>query len=148
MIESKLLPNTATYNTVIMAQAEANNMEKASAVFSLLTSSRSKAKPNRQTYNILVRALNANAQPATSEFYLNHMKEAGMKPDVELLTATVSSYERSKEPLKALQMMESMREDGYDFYQMKLFDAAFKQGVKVINNVVGKRTISEEDFQD
>jgi hypothetical protein len=31
---------------------------------------------------------------------------------------------------------------------MKLFDAAFKQGVKVINNVVGKRTISEEDFQD
>jgi len=61
-----------------------------------------------------------------------------MKPDVELLTATVSSYERSKEPIKALQMMEAMREEGYDFYQMKIFDAAFKQGVKVINNVVGK----------
>ena len=148
MIESKLLPNTATYNTVIMAQAEANNMEKASAVFNLLTSSHSKAKPNRQTYNILVRALNANAQPATAEFYLNLMKEGGMKPDVELLTATVSSYERSKEPLKALKMLEAMRADGYDFYEMKLFDAAFKQGVKVINNVVGKRAVSEDDFEN
>jgi pentatricopeptide repeat domain-containing protein 1 len=138
MIEDRLSPNTATFNTVIMAQTEAGNMEKASAVFKLLTSTHAKrAKPNRQTYNIIIKAMAANSQPKNAEYYLKVMREDGMMPDVDLLTAIVSSYERAREPIKALQMMESMREAGFDFYGNKIFDVAFKQGVKVIHNVVG-----------
>lgn len=139
MIEARLYPNTATFNTVLMAQVESKNMEKASAVFKLLSSVQSKrACPNRQSYNIIIKGMAENLQPANAENYLYRMKEDGLKPDVDLLTAIVTSYERCKEPIKALQMMEAIREEGYDFYQMKIFDAAFKQGVKVINNVVGK----------
>lgn len=139
MIESRLYPNTATFNTVLMAQIESKNMEKAKAVFKLLSSAHSKrASPNRQSYYIMIKAMAENLQPANAEHYLYRMKGDGLKPDVDLLTAIVSSYERCKEPIKALNMMEAIREEGYDFYQMKIFDAAFKQGVKVINNVVGK----------
>ena len=139
MLQDNLYPNTAVFNTVIMAQTEAKNMDKASAVFKLLTSSHAKkANPNRQTYSILIRAMTSNSQPADAEYYLDRMREDNMKPDVDLLTATVTSYERNGEPIKALKLMETMREDGYDFYEMKLFDAAFKQGVKVINTVVSK----------
>jgi pentatricopeptide repeat protein len=139
MIELRLYPNAATFNTVLMAQIESKNMEKASAVFKLLSSVHSKrASPNRQSYNLIIKAMAENLQPANAEHYLHRMKEDGMKPDVDLLTAIVSSYERCKEPIKALKMMEAIREEGYDFYQLKIFDAAFKQGVKVINNVVGK----------
>lgn len=138
MVEDKLSPNTATFNTVIISQCEDKNMDKASAVYNLLISEHSKrAKPNRQTYNILIRAMAANSQPKMAEYYLNLMREDGMKPDVDLFTAIVSSYERSREPIKALKIMEALREEGHDFYGNKLFDVAFKQGVKVINNVVG-----------
>lgn len=138
LIEDGLSPNTATFNTVIMGLVEAENMTKASAVFKLLKSEHSKkAKPNRQTYSILIKGMAANSQPKNAEYYLKRMREDGMKPDVDLLTAIVSSYERAREPIKALKMMESMREEGFDFYGNKIFDVAFKQGVKVIHNVVG-----------
>ena len=135
MIENNLSPNVATYNTVLKALAEAKNLDKIGAVYNLLTSNHSKAQPNRRTYNIIVITMALYGEPARAEHYLRLMKENGMKPDVELLTAVVTSYERAKEPIKALKLMESMREEGYDFYQMKIFDTAFKQGVKVISNV-------------
>lgn len=138
MVEEGLSPNTATFNTVIMAQTESDNMDKASAVFKLLTSEHAKkAKPNRQTYCMLIKAMAANSEPQKAEYFLKAMRENGMEPDVDLLTAIVASYERIREPIKALKMMEAMREDGFDFYGNKFFDVAFKQGVKVIHNVVG-----------
>mmetsp|Transcript_29661 Transcript_29661/g.45359 ORF Transcript_29661/g.45359 Transcript_29661/m.45359 type:complete len:697 (+) Transcript_29661:88-2178(+) len=144
MLKNDLKPNTAVFNTVIMAQVEAKNTDKASAVYNLLNSSHAKnAGPNRQTYNILIRAMAANSNPMVAEHYLKLMGQGGMKPDVDLYTVTVSSYERIGEPIKALNLMESMREEGYDFYNMKLFDVAFKQGVKVINTVVGKGSNGE-----
>lgn len=65
------------------------------------------------------------------------MQEDGIKPDVDLYTLTVAAYEKTKQPLKALRLMESMEEDGYDFYSVKVLNTAFKNAVKIVN-VVGK----------
>merc|ERR1711976_668579 len=99
MIENNLSPNVATYNTVLKALAEAKNLDKIGAVYNLLTSNHSKAQPNRRTYNIIVKTMALYGEPARAEHYLRLMKENDMKPDVELLTAVVTSYERAKEPM-------------------------------------------------
>lgn len=139
MLEMNLNPNTATFNTVLMAQVESKSIKNACSVMQMmLTYNGENSKPTRQSYEILITFLADKGEPFKAEHYLNLMREDGMKPDVDLCTTIVSAYERKREPIAALNLMESMRADGYDFYQMKLLDAAFKQGVKVINNVVGK----------
>jgi len=45
--------------------------------------------------------------------------------------------------MKALRLMESMREVGYHFYEVKMLDDAFKNGVKILNQV--GRGFSSED---
>ena len=63
------------------------------------------------------------------------MTASGLVPDVDLYTATISSYERIGQPLKALNLMESMREGGYDFYESAVLNSAFKRAVKLVNAV-------------
>ena len=139
MIDENLSPNTATFNTVIVSQTETKNTKNALAVYEMMTSSTSQYnKPNRQTYTMLIQSMAMNAEPSKAEYLLRRMREDGMKPDVDLFTMTVTAYEKNREPRKALALMESMREDGYDFYDIKVLDAAFKQGVKLINTVVKK----------
>ncbi len=139
MIEEKLSPNTATFNTVIMSQTESRNMKNVMEVYELMkNNSNNNGKPNRQTFTMLIQYMINNSEPSKAEYFLREMRENGMKPDVNLCTATVTAYERNREPRKALALMESMRADGYDFYDIKVLDAAFKQGVKLINNVVKK----------
>ena len=167
MIQDGLSPNTATFNTVIMAQTEggkplinananaktnastknnptkttpsANHLDRAVSVYKLMISKHSPrtTRPNRQTYNLLVRALAANGRPADAHAFLNKMRDEGFVPDVDLFTATVTAYEKNKEPMKALQLMESMREDGYNFYDIRVLDEAFKKAIRLVN-VVGK----------
>jgi pentatricopeptide repeat protein len=91
--------------------------------------------PNRKTYNILIRCLSAKLQPGLAESLLIDMREAGFVPDVDLYTMTVRSYERCGNPMKALSLMEYMREMGYDFYEIKVLDEVFKNGVKVLNRI-------------
>lgn len=154
MISDELSPNTATFNTVIAALAEGkpdskidNNIlwEKALAVFKVMKSKHAPpgVSPNRQTYNILVRCLAANLQPGYAESLLIAMRKDGFVPDVDLYTLTVRSYERCGNPMKALRLMESMREVGYHFYEVKMLDDAFKNGVKILNQV--GRGFSSED---
>ncbi|KAL7549434.1 hypothetical protein ACHAWF_012701 [Thalassiosira exigua] len=118
--------------------------ERALAVYRFMRSSRSSPDvvPNRQTYAILVRCLASNLEPGRAEAVLVEMREAGFVPDVDLYTATVRSYERCGNPLRALGLMESMREVGYDFYGVRVLDEAFKSGVKMLNRV-GKNLYSE-----
>ena len=78
-----------------------------------------------------------NKKPLEAEALLRKMGEAGYVPDVDLYSATVTAYERTGQPLKALRLMESMREDGYDFYEIEVLNAAFKKAVKLVN-VVGR----------
>ena len=147
MIDEELYPNTATFNTVIMSQIESKNVKNAISVYEIMLSSKSKSsspsrnqnygKPNRQTFSSLIQFLATNSEPSTAEYLLLQMREKGMKPDVDLFTITVTAYEKSGELRKALSLMENMREDGYDFYDVKVLDAAFKLGIKTINNVVG-----------
>jgi pentatricopeptide repeat protein len=147
MIDEKLAPNTATFNTVIAALAEskglldpkndASTWEKAVAVYRVMKSKHAPpgVTPNRKTYNILIRCLSSNLQPGYAESLLLDMRKDGFVPDVDLYTMTVRSYERCGNPMKALGLMESMREMGYDFYRVKVLDEAFKNGVKLLNRM-------------
>jgi pentatricopeptide repeat protein len=139
MIKAGLKPNVATFNTVIMAQVESKNVgskeiERAVSLFKLLYSrDYTFASPNRQTYNILIRALANNQKPREAEALLRRMRQETMVPDVDLYTITVSSYEKTGQPLQALRLMESMREDGYEFYEAAVLNAAFKKAINIAN---------------
>ena len=168
MIGEGLSPNTATFNTVVAALAEACGTEggggggaadsdgsapyweKALAVYRVMTSKHAPAdvSPNRQTYNILVRCLSSNLQPSLAESVLAAMRRSGLVPDVDLYTLTVRSYERCGSPIKALSLMDSMREDGYDFYGNRLFDEAFKSGVRVLSRVGKSLHAGDEDCEE
>jgi pentatricopeptide repeat protein len=149
MMSEKLEPNTVTFNTVIAALSEGrlsdsiatsndnSLLEKALAVYRVMKSKNAPTgvSPNRKTYNILIRSLANNLQPGIAESLLIDMRNAKFVPDVDLYTMTVRSYERCGNPIKALALMEYMREMGYDFYSVKVFDEAFKNGVKVLNRL-------------
>lgn len=138
MLRENLVPNIAVFNTVLTALAETTpspqSIENCLATYRLLRQNPS-ASPNRQTYTILVRLLAAQMEPRQAEKLLNDMTASGLVPDVDLYTATISSYERIGQPLKALNLMESMREGGYDFYESAVLNSAFKRAVKLVNAV-------------
>ena len=140
MIRDELEPNIVTFNTVLTAQVEVkgrgpNELDRAMIVFQLLCSKKySDATPNRQTYNLMVRFLSECQRPREAEVLIRKMrKDHGYIPDVHLYTMVVTAYERSGQPLKALRLMESMNADGYDFYEAKVLNAAFKRALKVAN---------------
>lgn len=140
MMKEGLSPNVATFNTVLMAQAETRtraDIERAVVIYKLMKSKFTTAagKPNRQTYTILVNFYATIMQPLMAEAFLLKMREDGLKPDVDLFTATVAAYERSGQPLKAVKLMESMQADGYDFYSVKVLNSAFTKAVKLVNKV-------------
>ena len=144
MMREELSPNVATFNTVIVAQTEGRELQKAILVYRLMKSKYSKARPNRQTYNLLIRAFAMYQEPVTAEALLREMQANGFVPDVDLYTATVTAYEKTRQPLQALRLMESMEEDGYDFYEILVLNAAFKKAVKLAN-VVGRGWSSKEN---
>lgn len=148
MIKDDLNPNVATFNTVLMAQTEHRkpSLDNAIATYKMMVESKN-SKPNRQTYAILVKAFCSCLQPQGAEIFIRRMQEDGIKPDVDLYTLTVSAYEKTKQPLKALRLMESMEEEGYDFYSVKVLNAAFKNAVKIVN-VVGKSLSEGGDEED
>jgi pentatricopeptide repeat domain-containing protein 1 len=140
MMKEGLSPNTATFNTVLLAQSETRtkaDIERAIIVYKLMKSkfATNAGRPNRQTYNTLVNFFTTIMQPLMAEAFLKEMREDGLKPDVDLFTATVAAYERSGQPLKAVKLMESMQEDGYDFYGVKVLNSAFKKAIKLVNKV-------------
>jgi pentatricopeptide repeat protein len=144
MIREGLQPNIATFNTVLLAQIEGKSttkdLDRALLVFQMLTDDEYDAavgaKPNRQTYSILIKALATNKRPLDAESVLQLMRaKHDMVADVELYTATISSYERIGQPLNALRLMESMRADGYDFYEVEVLNTLFKRVVKLANAV-------------
>lgn len=148
MMKEELSPNVATLNTVLMAQAEARSkgdLERAVTVYKIMKSRfvEDTGRPNRRTYNILIKFFASCMQPFMAEAFLRKMREDGFKPDVDLFTATVAAYERTGQPLKAVQIMESMQEDGYDFYSVKVLNSAFKKAIKLVNKV-GKSLSSPE----
>ena len=149
MIQEDLSPNAATFNTVIVAQTEGrskSDMERAILVFKLMKSkyAAENARPNRQTYSLLVNFFATKMQPNMAEAFLVKMREDGFVPDVDLFTMTVTAYERTGQPLKALNLMESMQTDGYDFYSVKVLNAAFKKALQVAN-AVGKNFDGDKD---
>lgn len=153
MLQEGLSPNAATFNTVMVAQTEGRSkieMERLVLVFKLMKSKYAdeNARPNRQTYSLLIRFFAANKQPQTAEAFIQKMREDGLVPDVDLFTATVAGYERMGQPLKALRLMESMREDGYDFYGVQVLNLAFAKAVKLVNRVGRGLASKEEDKGD
>jgi pentatricopeptide repeat protein len=142
MIREGLQPNIATFNTVLLAQAEGKNisakdLDRAVRVVRLLTDRNQPvlATPNRQTFSILIRLFATHKRPRDAEAALRLMRQQGIVADVDLYTATISSYERIGQPLNALRLMESMRADGYDFYEVEVLNTLFKRLVKLANAV-------------
>ncbi len=158
--EYKLTPNTATFNTALMALTEAGckdekYFDKAISLFKLMISKKlltvmskdkedvndefpMKHRPNRQTYNIMVRALASNMRPYDAHAFLIKMRQEGFTPDVDLYTTTITAFERCGKPRMALDLMQNMEEDGYNFYEVKVLDDIFKKAVKLVNGVVGR----------
>ena len=160
----KLTPNTATFNTALMALVEAGSkdekyFDKAISLFKLMISKKLitvmskdkkdnannddefpivKHRPNRQTYNIMVRALASNMRPHDAHAFLIKMRQEGFTPDVDLYTTTITAFERCGKPRMALDLMQNMEEDGYNFYEVKVLDDIFKKAVKLVNGVVGR----------
>jgi len=164
MIMDGLSPNIATFNTVLMALTETTrsmttsndnqqfppDLDRALQVFDLLKSERivKTTKVNRKTYNILIKAMALNGRPSDAEYLLKEMGKDDLIPDVHLFTNTVASYERKAEPIKALRLMESMRRYGYDFYDIKVFDNAFKRIVKWTNVVLANKDSETNDERE
>lgn len=139
MQEEGLTPNTVTVNTVLAALVSSGSrtdMDTAIRIYE------SMANANRQTYSILIRALAAVKRGTDADELLSRMRTI-MVPDVDLYTLTVTAYERSGQPLKALRLMESMREEGYDFYEAGVLNTAFKSAVKLAS-ALGQR-LSDSD---
>ena len=105
-------------------------------------------RPNRTTYTILIMFFASIMQPLTAEAFLKKMRKDGFNPDVDLFTATVASYERTGKPLKALQLMESMQDYGYDFYGMQVLNSAFKKAVKLANKVGQSFSRSDDNKEE
>mmetsp|Transcript_12341 Transcript_12341/g.24713 ORF Transcript_12341/g.24713 Transcript_12341/m.24713 type:complete len:557 (-) Transcript_12341:124-1794(-) len=152
MISEELSPNAATFNTVMLAQTDsgkASDSEKALQVYKIMQSkyANERGRPNRYTHSILINYFADIKQPATAEAFLDRMRKHGFKPDVDLFTKTVTAYERAHQPLKALNLMERMQNDGYDFYGNKVLNEAFKKAVKVVNAVGQNFAASDEEKQ-
>jgi len=152
MMKEGLSPNTATFNTVMIAQADGRrraDMERAILVYKLMKSKYAgeDGRPNRQTYNIIINLFASMMQPVTAEAFLTKMSDDGFKPDVDLFTATVAAYERTGQPFRALKLMESMQEDGYDFYGVAVLNEAFKKAVRLVNKVGQSFTTLERQEQ-
>jgi pentatricopeptide repeat domain-containing protein 1 len=150
MVKEGLSPNAATFNTVMIAQAEGKSradMERAILVYKLMKSkfATEDGRPNRQTYNIIINFFASMRQPVTAEAFLTKMRNDGFTPDVNLFTATVAAFERTGQPLRALRLMESMHEDGYDFYGVAVLNQAFKKALNLANKV-GQTFTSKEDL--
>eukprot|EP00546_Thalassionema_frauenfeldii_P019783 CAMPEP_0178903362 /NCGR_PEP_ID=MMETSP0786-20121207/5115_1 /TAXON_ID=186022 /ORGANISM="Thalassionema frauenfeldii, Strain CCMP 1798" /LENGTH=660 /DNA_ID=CAMNT_0020574725 /DNA_START=191 /DNA_END=2173 /DNA_ORIENTATION=+ len=138
MIRDGLKPNIATFNTVLKAQ-ERHNLNSVLEIYKFIQKSSSTIKANRQTYETLIKACCYAKQPQGAETFLKHMRKSGFKPDVDLYTLTVAAYEKTRQPLRALRLLESMEaDDGYDFYSIAPLNTAFKNAVKIVNKVVEK----------
>eukprot|EP00536_Pseudo-nitzschia_multiseries_P003207 jgi/Psemu1/185311/e_gw1.48.148.1 len=150
MISEELSPNAATINTVMLSQTDSgksSDSEKVLQVYKIMQSEyvSERGRPNRYTYNILINFFADAKQPATAEAFLDKMRKEGFKPDVDLFTKTVTAYERAHQPLKALNLMERMQNDGYDFYGNKVLNEAFKKAVRVVNAVGQNFAASDEE---
>jgi hypothetical protein len=67
-------------------------------------------RPNRQTYNILIQYFASTSPPAITKSFLEKICAEGAynKPDMDLLTATVASFERNQQPFKALNLIKTV----------------------------------------
>jgi pentatricopeptide repeat protein len=151
MLREGLQHNVVTFNTVLRAQTESNvhtarEIDRAIIVYKILRSQLySSASPDRQTYSVLIRFLTANKRPRETEGFLIQMSNDDLNPDVDLYAATVTAYEQTGQPLQALLcLMESMRAEGYGFYEAPVLNGAFKRAVKLAN-VVGRGLTPDSD---
>mmetsp|Transcript_18106 Transcript_18106/g.22164 ORF Transcript_18106/g.22164 Transcript_18106/m.22164 type:complete len:818 (+) Transcript_18106:56-2509(+) len=135
MLKDGLSPNAATFNTVLYGLVEEDYIDKALTAYTLMETLLAPIQPSWKTLSILVRAFADDGRPEDAEIFLNKMRVFQYVPDVDLYTVTVTAYERQKQPRKALRLMEQMRDDGYDYYDIPILNTIMTNAVKIVNEV-------------
>jgi len=135
MVNEGLSPNIATYNTVLLALIEACHVRQVIRVFEYMESSKCNVDPNVQTFSSVIYFLALKKKPLEADNLIQHMRMRGLIPGIELYTVTVTAFEKMGMPMRALRLMDDMREDGHAFYDIKVIDGAVKGAVKLANRV-------------
>jgi pentatricopeptide repeat protein len=121
MLTTGLKPNAATFHTIMSTLIERNEIDKALEILKIMGSPRfSLQSPTTKSYRILIHGLAERKRPDEALALLEEMYRLNLRPEVQSYTAIVRSYERIGRPLKAIEVMESMRENGYEFYDVEV----------------------------
>jgi pentatricopeptide repeat protein len=117
------------------------SLERAVLIFKAMEASPryTSEQPNSMSSALLIKGYVQAHMPEDAERVLRQLKARlapqHQRPRVELYTAVVTAYERTIRPLKALELMEEMRAEGYDFYNVQMFNSAFKRLLKLTNQL-------------
>jgi pentatricopeptide repeat protein len=121
MLTTGLKPNAATFHTIMSTLIERNEVDKALEILKIMGSPRfSVQPPTTKSFGILIHGLAETKRPDEAATLLEEMYRLNLRPEVQSYTAIVRSYEKAGRPLKAIEVMENMRENGYDFYDVKV----------------------------
>jgi len=135
MVKEGLSPNIVTYNTVILALIKACHIRQVVRVFEYMDCPKCNVDPNAQTFNSVIYFLALQRMPKEADAFIQRMRVRGLTPQIELFTITVTAFEKAGMPMRALRLMDDMREDGHDFYDIKVIDGAVKGAVQLANKV-------------
>jgi pentatricopeptide repeat protein len=126
MLTAGLRPNAATFHTIMSTLIERDEVDKALAILKIMGSSKySSQPPSSKSYGILIHGLAESKRPDEAVTLLEEMYRLNLRPEVQSYTVVVRSYEKAGRPLKAIEVMENMRENGYEFYDVKVSDTVF-----------------------
>jgi len=123
MLTAGLKPNASTFHTVMSTLVEQGEVDKAIEILKVMGSSKySLQPPKSKSFGIVIKGLCNLKRPDEALLLLEEMYDLNLRPEVQSYTAIVASYEKTGRPLKAIEVMEARRENGYDFYGVEVSD--------------------------
>jgi len=146
MLTAGLKPNASTFHTIMSTLVEQGEVDKALEILKVMGSSKySLQPPKSKSYGIVIKGLSNLKRPDEALVLLEEMYDLNLRPEVQSYTAIVASYEKTGRPLKAIEVMEAMRENGYEFYGVEVLNSVFKRLIKLANKL-GKGLSSGSDL--
>ncbi|CAE8649700.1 unnamed protein product, partial [Polarella glacialis] len=103
-------PAVSVFNVALNLFAQAQELNKARTIWKAMESHG--VLPNKITYNTMVKACVAAADPSEAEKWLLHMCQAGVKPCLVSFTTLINGYSKVGQKEKAEECFELMQEFG------------------------------------